>query len=142
MKNDSAIKMIGYSILGIIILWLAKAVLFPTGYGVSVRYTMPGYSRNGYGYEHTYNSFNSFNSLTSSFIQILFFVFLVALIVGAVMVVKNYLFTPEDIAEIKGSFIGKANGVTNPCVTCGKEINPEWKVCPHCGKDVGTKDRE
>lgn len=139
MKSDSAIKVVGYSVLGLIVLWLAKAILFPTGYGVSVRYNMPQNYRTGF--EHGYYVNNGLNSLSGSIFQMILVVLVLTLIVGVVMLVKNYLFSSEEIAEMKESFSGKPAGTKRKCSECGKDLRPEWKVCPHCGKDSIQPDK-
>jgi hypothetical protein len=136
MKNDSAIKLIGYSVLGLIAFWLVDSVLFPSGYGVSVSYNMPGHFRSGY--EHGYVFNYGLTGFTGLIIQILLVALFLALLVGVIMVVKNYFFTQENIAAIKASLIQ----ATKPCVECGKDLNPDWKVCPHCGKAVDNPEKQ
>ena len=140
MKNDSALKIIVYSVLGLMVFWFLQAVMFPAGYGVSGRNNIQGYYRNGS--EHGYiSNFGSNNSFGSSILQLLLIVFVIALLVSVVMIVKNNLITPDNTTLIKGSFTGKSKRVTKPCLDCGKELNLEWKVCPHCGKDVVNQDK-
>ncbi len=68
-------------------------------------------------------------------IKVLFVLFIVGLIVGIAIAIKNYIFTPEDVAKIKGTFTGKKTVVIKEtCSICSKELENEWKVCPHCGK--------
>jgi hypothetical protein len=74
-------------------------------------------------------------------IKVLFVLFIVGLIVGIAIAVKNYVFTTEDIEKIKGTFTGKKTVVIKEtCSVCGKELNGDWKVCPHCGeeKEINT----
>jgi len=53
-----------------------------------------------------------------------------------VLVIKNYLFTKEDVEKIKGSFVSsKAEAIKESCSACGKELEENWKNCPHCGKE-------
>ena len=134
MKNDSALKVIVYSILGLVVFWLVKAVLFPTGYGMSVGYNRPGYFRNGT--DHGYIPNYGMNSFGTSILQLFLIVFVIALVVSVLMILKNNVFKTEGIATIKESFTGKPEQVTLNCVDCGKELNAEWKVCPNCGKEV------
>lgn len=142
MTKDSTLKIILVSVLGLIGLWLVKAILFPTGYGVSVRYNMPGYYNNGFeqSFQSNYNS--GFNSFALLIFQILLVLFVVALLVGVVMLVKNYVFTSADIETIKRTMSGKTIQVQvrKACAECGNELNPEWRVCPNCGKDVIEKE--
>lgn len=142
MTKDSTLKIILVSVLGLIGLWLVKAILFPTGYGVSVRYNMPGYYNNGFeqSFQSNYNS--GFNSFALLIFQILLVLFVVALLVGVVMLVKNYVFTSADIETIKRTMSGKTIQVQvgKACAECGNELNPEWRVCRNCGKDVIEKE--
>lgn len=140
MKSDSAMKVVGYSVLSLIVLWLAKSILFPTGYGVSVRYNMPQYYRNN-GLEHGYYVNNGLSSLSGLVFQILLVVLVFMLIVGIVMLVKNYLFSAEEIAAMKETISGKPTGTKRLCSECGSDLSPEWKVCPHCGKDSVHPDK-
>jgi hypothetical protein len=144
MKKDSALKIIGLSALILVALWFVKALLFPMGYGMSMNYSMPRYMGNGY--EHGFNlnySYNNSPALILGFlIKILFIVFVVALLAGLVMVIKNHVFTPEDINAIKSSFTGSVKKAAKPCSECGKELNVEWKACPYCGKTVKDVSRD
>jgi hypothetical protein len=141
MKNDSTIKIIVVAALSIVALWFLKAILFPAGYGVSVNYRMPTYMRNGseHGYNYSYgvNNFNGSGTLLVAFlIKVLIIVLVIALLVGLVIFIKNHVFTQEDIASMKNTFTGKQSKANNVCSVCGKKLNEEWKVCPHCGKEV------
>lgn len=137
MNKDSTLKIIAFSILGILILWIANMLLFSTGNGINVNF------RGYYGGEHMYSGYgygNGFNGTISVLlmflIKVLFFVFVVALIVGLILMVKNSIFTPEDIATIKGAFNSKNQTPKKVCDSCGKELDPKWKACPYCGKEV------
>jgi hypothetical protein len=141
MKKDSTIKIIGVTAIVLIALWFLKAILFPTGYGMSVGYRMPAYM--GYGSEHGYNYGYGINSFSGSaalllafLIKVLLIVFVIALLVGLVMIVKNHVFTQEDITSIKNSFTSKSAKPNKVCTECKAPLNEEWKVCPHCGKEV------
>ncbi len=73
-------------------------------------------------------------------IKVLFVLFIVGLVVGIAIAVKNYVFTAEDIQKIKGTFTGKKTVVIKEtCSVCSKELNDDWKVCPHCGKEKEIK---
>lgn len=139
VKSDSAIKVVGYSILGLIVLLSAKAILFPTGYGVSVRYNMPQNYRTGF--EHGYNVNYGLNSLSGLIFQILLVVLVLTLIVGVFMLVKRYLFSSEEITEMKESFSRKSTSAKIKCSECGKDLNSDWKVCPYCGEDSIHQDK-
>ncbi|RII32597.1 zinc ribbon domain-containing protein [Clostridium chromiireducens] len=137
MKKDATLKVIVFSVLGLLILWLASSLLFSTGNGISVNF------RGYYGGEHMYmgNGYGfgfggTISVLLMFLIKILLFVFVVALIIGLILVVKNSIFTPEDIATIKGAFTSKNQLPKKVCDACGKELDTKWKVCPYCGKEV------
>lgn len=137
MKKDTTLKLIVFSVVGLLILWLASSLLFTTGNGVSMNF------RGYYGGEHMYMGsgfglgFNgTISLLLMLLIKILFFVFVASLIVGLILIVKNNIFTAEDIETIKGSFTSKNKLPKKVCDTCGKDLDPKWKACPYCGKEV------
>ena len=73
-------------------------------------------------------------------IKVLFVLFIVGLVIGIAIAIKNYIFTKEDIEKIKGTFTGKKTVIIKEtCSICGKELNDEWKLCPHCGKEKEIK---
>ena len=138
MEKDSTSKVIVFSVLGLLILWLASSLLFTNGNGINVNF------RGYYGGEHMYmgNGYGygfgggTISVLLMFLIKILLFVFVVALIVGLILVVKNSIFTPEDIATMKGAFTSKNQLPKKVCDACGKELDAKWKACPYCGKEV------
>lgn len=136
MKKNSGIKIVGISILALIMLLLIKTILFPTGFGlgINVRTNFGG----GNMYMGTGLGFGLSISLLLTFlIKLLFVVFVVGLVGGLIVVVKNYIFTPEDIEAFKAPFKGGQSTKTNAtCTVCGKELNDGWKTCPHCGTSV------
>jgi len=137
MKKDSTIKIIGVSALAIIALWLLRAILFPTGYGISVSYRVPMHMGNGYVYSNGLNSFGGSGALLLAFlIKVLLIVLIIALLLGFLMFIKNHVFTQEDISMIKNSFTGKTDRSSKVCLECGKSLSEDWKICPHCGKEV------
>ncbi|MEW9122345.1 MAG: zinc ribbon domain-containing protein [Thermotaleaceae bacterium] len=135
--NDTAMKIIVFSGVGLIVLWLIKSTFLPTGYGMSLSYNTPGYFRNGM--EHSYNSNYGF-SFTSLIIQMLLVVIIISLIIGVVILVKNFVVRPEEIVTTKESVPENLIQDNSSCVQCGKELNQEWKVCPHCGKEIVSLD--
>lgn len=69
-------------------------------------------------------------------IKVLFVVFVIGLVGGLVVWIRNNLFTEEDVKTIKGAFTTtKVIENKESCATCTKELNSEWKVCPHCGTE-------
>lgn len=139
MNRDVAIKFIGFSAIGLVVFWIIKAVFFPVGYGVSVRYSMPGAVR--YGNEHGYMTNYAVNNFGTTILQILLFIFVITLLLGVVMILKS-LFTAEDLASIKGTFITKQTQPAVHCSDCGKVLNQNWKVCPHCGREAKNQDNQ
>jgi hypothetical protein len=142
MNKGSALKMIGVSIGGILLLWLIYTILISTGtsYNISIgghalRYNYEGgaYMGNGayYGSSLTY--------LFIILIKILLGIFAVGLVGGLIVWVKNYLFTPEDKATFKETFTRKTTQVNSQtCSICGKKQHSDWNVCPYCGKEKET----
>lgn len=73
-------------------------------------------------------------------IKVLFVLFIIGLVVGIGIAIKNYIFTKEDVDKIKSTFTGKKTVVIKEtCSICGKELNDDWKLCPHCGKEKEVK---
>jgi hypothetical protein len=134
MKKDSFLKLIVVSFLGIIILWLAKELFFPSNY-------LGFYISNNYGGEHMYMNGNyGFGAGTISvllifLIKVLIVLFVIALVVGLIMAAKNYLFTSQDMETFKNGF-KRAEQPKKNCNTCGKTLENGWKVCPHCAAEV------
>ena len=80
----------------------------------------------------TYGSSETFTVLLSSLIKLHSVCFVVGLIVGLIFIVKDIIFTKEDIESIKHTFTGAKK---KKCSICGKDLNDQWKVCPECGKE-------
>lgn len=68
------------------------------------------------------------------FIKVLVVVFILSLLVGLFILAKNYLFTAQDIAALKSSFVPVAK-TKKICSACGKTLENEWKVCPYCAEE-------
>lgn len=143
MKKDATLKVIVFSVLGLLILWLASSLLFSTGNGISINF------RGNYGGGHMYvgNGYGvgfggTISVLLMFLIKVLFFVFVAALIVGLIILVKNSVFTSEDIATIKGAFNSKNQAPKKICDACGKVLDEKWKTCPYCGKEVEITNKE
>lgn len=137
MKNDSTFKIIGIAILAIIALWFLNVILFPTGYGMYMNYTMPTHMENSFNYSYGFNNFGGSLTLLLSFLlKVLLVILVISLLVGLAMIVKNHVFTQEDIATMKNTFTGKSAETYRACTECNKTLNEQWKVCPHCGKEI------
>lgn len=135
MKRNPFVKLIIFALLGIIVLTLLNSFVFNSGYGVG--FNMRGnyggermYMNTGIGFGYGYGGTLSY--FLSLFTKLLFAIFVIALIAGFIVWVKNNFFTAEDVAAIKSSFLGNEKAA---CTICGKDLNYEWKVCPHCGKE-------
>ncbi len=140
MNKNPFVKLIVVVLLAILGLWLIQAVLYGTGFGFGVGF------RGNYGGAHMYMGTGYGYGGSSAYllmlmIKVLFVVFIVALAAGVILWIKSNLFTSEDVAIIKNSFSGNRNLISKEtCSICGKELNAEWKVCPHCGKEKEAKD--
>lgn len=133
MQKNSNFRLILISIVGIVILWLAKELLFPTNYfsaNILGSYGGEHMYMNGYGF-----GLGTFSVLLVFLIKVLFVLFVIALLVGLVMAAKNYLFTQQDYAAFKGSF-SQAPRPKKTCDVCGKTLEDGWKVCPYCAAEV------
>lgn len=136
MKN-STFKMIGVVTIVIIALWLLLNILYPTGYGISMNYSMPIHMGNGFNYSF---GFNNFSGSATLLLALLIKVFLIALFVtllfGIFMYVKNNVFTKEEVDTMKNTFTSKQSKSDKTCLECREALNAEWKVCPYCGKVI------
>lgn len=135
MQKNSVLKLILISLVSIVILWLAKELLFPANYyslNILGSYGGEHMNMNGYGYGF---GLGTFSALLVFLIKVLFVLFVIALIVGLIMVAKNYLFTPQDYAAFKGGFT-QAPKFNKTCDSCGKTLEDGWKVCPYCAAEV------
>lgn len=138
-KNNSIIKILAVVLLSILGLTLIRELFFGTGYGSGI--IVRGNHEGGYIYMSTGLGFaGTISAVLLVLIKVLFVLFIVGLIVGIAIAVKNYLFTAEDVEKIKSTFTGKKTVVfKETCSDCGKELNDDWKVCPHCGKEKEIK---
>lgn len=138
-KSNPVLKLLVVLFLGILGLGLIHALLFGTGYGISVGFR--GNYAGGHMYMGTGLGFaGTISALLLILIKVLFVLFIVGLVVGIAIAIKNYIFTAEDVAKIKSTFTGKKTVVIKEtCSICCKELNDDWKLCPHCGKEKEIK---
>lgn len=68
------------------------------------------------------------------FIKLLVVVFILSLLVGLFILAKNYLFSAQDIAALKGTIV-PVTKAKRTCDVCGKGLENEWKVCPYCADE-------
>ncbi|MDO9535230.1 MAG: zinc ribbon domain-containing protein [Bacillota bacterium] len=132
-SESTIFKLIVVSILGVFALWFLYALIAGTGNGMNM-----GFRGNyGGGYFYTGSGLSN-SSILLLLVKFLFVLFIVGLAGGIFVFIKNYLFTKKDIEKIKSSFSSNAGQETNEefvtCSACGKEIDVEWKACPHCGE--------
>ena len=138
MKSNPIVKLVAVLAIALLGLWLLQAVLFSAGTGMSYNFrgdfggehmnVMPGYGV-GYGF--------SAYALLLLLTKVLFAVFVIALIAGIIVWIKNNLFTTEDYNSMRYSLKGNNSPATSlKCSICSKELSADWKVCPHCGKEV------
>lgn len=133
MKKISIYKLILISIVGIVILWLAKELLFPMNYfSVNILGSYGGEHMymNGYGF-----GLGTFSVLLVFLFKVLLVIFVIALLVALVMAAKNYLFTQQDYEAFHGGFT-QAPGPKKTCDSCDKTLEDGWKVCPYCAAEV------
>lgn len=148
MKRNPALKLAAISLGGILILWLIYTILFGTGSGIAINFGGNFIGRHYEGGVYMGNGFVYGGAITSLFvilIKILFVVFIIGLVGGILVWIKNYVFTEEDKETIKNAFTGKGNvAKKEKCSVCGKDLNAEWKACPHCGtvrNQIGIEDK-
>lgn len=139
MRNNSMMRLVTVTILGILGLWLIYILLFGSGMGIGVNMGYRGYY--GGGHMNMGFGYGIGNGFTLAYvllllIKVLFVVFIVALIAGIAIWIKNNVFTRDDIDTIRNTFSGNKNTChKETCAACGKTIEADWKLCPHCGKE-------
>lgn len=140
MKKGSAFYFAFIALFGIIALWFIKEIFFPnTNFGLS--FNIGG----NYGGNHMYMNGNygygmgTFSVLLVFLIKFFIVIFIISLLVALFMTAKNYLFTAQDIATFKGTFSGNSKP-KKACTNCGKTVEDDWKVCPHCGIQLNEDD--
>ncbi len=139
LKDKPILKILVVLLVSILGLALIRELFFGTGYGSGI--ILRGNHEGGYIYMGTGLGFaGTISALLLVLIKVLFVLFIVGMIVGIAIAVKKYVFTAEDVEKIKSTFKGKKTVVIKEtCSGCGKELNDDWKVCPHCGKEKETK---
>lgn len=132
MRKNSFLKLAAVLFGILLILWFAKELFVPYGYGMNMRFGHGGgsmYMGSGFGI--------TIAMLLTYLIKFLFVVFIIGLVGGLVVLVKNNIFTEEDIESFKAPFKGtRTDAAKVQCAECGKEVNGEWKVCPYCGTNL------
>lgn len=135
MKNP-IIKVVAYSLIGIVVLWILQAIVSGAGYGFGMNYGGNYIHHYGRG-TNMYGSMYSGSSITyllTTFIKILSALFVISLLAGLAVWAKNSLFSAEEKEAIKNTFAFKpVNRVI--CTKCSRELNGDWKVCPYCGRE-------
>ena len=143
-NSHSILKGLGILLLTIFGLWLVYSLLFGMGTGMNVSYGSHyggGHMNFGYGNGYGYGQTGTIAFLLLFLIKVLFVLFIVGLVVGIVIAIKKYIFTAEDVEKIKSTFTGqKTVVIKETCSICAKELEKDWKVCPHCGKEVNTQN--
>lgn len=141
-NGSSILKLLGSILLVIVFLWLIYTLLFSSGVGTNMGFRggfEGGHFHMGAGLGYGTGTVGTISVLLLLLIKLLFVLFIIGLVIGIAIAVKNYVFTENDIQQIKSTFTGKKTVVIKEtCTICGKELNDEWKVCPHCGKQKET----
>jgi len=141
-NGSNILKLLGGILLIILGLWIIHAIFFNSnpGLNIVVRGGDGGDHFNmGLGMGYGVGTSGTISFILLLMIKVLFVLFILGLIVGIGIVIKRYVFTESDVQQIKGAFTGKKTVVIKEtCTICGKELNDDWKVCPHCGKEKET----
>lgn len=137
MRNDSMARVLTITVLSILGLWLVYTLLFGSGMSIGMGYRgFNGGEHMSMGYSIGFGS--SFAYLLLMLVKVLFVVFAVALVAGIFVWIKNSVFTKEDVETIKNTFTGNSNlNQKEQCVACGRTMEADWRLCPHCGKEKG-----
>ena len=62
--------------------------------------------------------------------------FLALVVLGIIWLVRS-LRTPKPVVFVPAAMpVAMPPAIVNPCQKCGRPLQDEWKVCPHCGKKV------
>ena len=69
--------------------------------------------------------------------------FLALVVLGIIWLVKSLrkpnaviVSAAEPVAQTAEIPAATPAAIVNPCKRCGRPLQDEWKVCPHCGKKV------
>lgn len=138
-SGSKILKILGGILLIILGLWLIHALFFNSGNGLNIG-IRGGYNGSlfnmGIGMGYGIGTGGTISIVLMFLMKVLFILFVVGLAAGITIAVKNYLFTAEDVQQIKSTFTGKKTEVVKEvCSICSKELEDEWKICPYCGKD-------
>jgi hypothetical protein len=150
-------------IIGIVLGLVVIAVLMGVGFTMfglhayrSEARLAPGFSQRGFGMM-PYGGFEhmrapgmmgrGWSPLGGFFGGLVGLGFLVLVVLGIIWLVRSLLrptaaasvpmavaSTPAAVSEPTPETMPGA--VVNPCKRCGKPLQDDWKVCPHCGKKV------
>ena len=130
--SNKLFKLLATTFVGLVVIWILQQLLHQGG-----GFNMSSYMNNSgmvYGHGSYMNgNLGTFSSLLSMLISILSIVFVIALLLAVVALIKNILFTTEDVQLIKNTFVGKSK---LKCSICANELNENWKACPYCGKEI------
>lgn len=94
-----------------------------------------------YMYGNFGNGFGTLTLLLVFLIKFFILVFIVTLLIALAMATKNYIFSSADISSMKNVFTVNTN-TKRHCVTCGKGVENNWKVCPYCGTECNVNETQ
>ena len=129
------------------VIWVFQQLLYSGRNGVSINLNTNRqggglYMNSGMDFGHGnfsmnagYGNTGAFSSLLSLLISIFVIVLVVTLVLAVIVVIKNIIFTPQDVQVMKKAFAGIPKA---KCSICSNELNEQWKVCPYCGKEKVT----
>ena len=88
-------------------------------------YHMRGPGMMGYG-------FSPFGGLIGGLFSL---AFLALVVLGIIWLVRS-LSKPKLVEAPAAMAVATPAAIANPCKNCGKPLQDDWKVCPHCGEKV------
>lgn len=132
VRSNTFLKLAADSLIAILGLWIFYTLLFGNGYVLN---SSIGWYHGGGGIYMGTGLAITLPFILMFLIKALSVLFLVGLVLGIAIAIKNVVFPEEDVVRIKGEFNGKKTIIIKEaCDICGKELENDWVVCPHCGK--------
>ena len=136
-KNVSVFKFVLFLFLGMIGLWILLSLVTTSGYG---RMGFGVYFNGGHmGVDWFDPATWNLNFILLILFRIFCFLFILGLVVGLLMVAKDYLLSKDNNnKDTTKPTPSDSMPIAEPkyCIKCGKSVGSNWKVCAYCGEEV------